>query len=234
MKHTLYLLLCLLLFCTVSAVAETGDPMLSTEDLSSIQDSYEAFLCELEDLIVEKGLLADADRESWRMYQLGDFIQNGGYGMIAAMYTPDLLQYAREEDTLLRLSVTKGDYTLSVDTMRRYTPLDSALPGLVLESTLTDGAGLPVTATIRYTASEGGFNAWDALLMIYSDVGTTITNDGRAIYWSDQPLTDDTYAPEILLHIEVMAQDGATLLMQADLTLKPSGTGWVLENDALR
>ena len=100
MRRTLCLLLALLVL-PLSALAAEGDPLLNAEELGELRESYEAFLDELEDMIVEKGLLDESQREEWRMYQLGDFFQNGGYGMIAAMYTPDLLEYAREEDTMI-------------------------------------------------------------------------------------------------------------------------------------
>ena len=98
MKRAICTLLLAALLGSASGALAADGPMLTAEDLAELQPAYEAFLDELEDLIVEKGLLADDQREAWRMYQLGDFFQNGGYGMIAAMYTPDLLVYARDVD----------------------------------------------------------------------------------------------------------------------------------------
>lgn len=235
MKPFAILLALVLALGAVSAHADEGDPLLSVDDLSRVQASYEVFLGELEDLLVEKGLLDDADREDWMMYQLGDFVQNGGYGMIAAMYTPDLLEYAREEDTMLRLSVQKGEYTLRVDTMRRYTPLDTILPGLLLESSVTDASGQPVTGRISLSASQGGFSAYDAMAQHYTDVGVSIINDGRACYWSDQPITDETSAPDVVITLEMRDPvDDGKVLLSATLTLTPSGTGWKIADGALQ
>lgn len=235
MKLFAILLILLLGLSGACAFADEGDPLLSVDDLSRVQESYEVFLGELEDLLVEKGLLDDSDRDEWMMYQLGDFVQNGGYGMIAAMYTPDLLEYAREEDTMLRLSVQKGDYTLRVDTMRRYTPLDTILPGLLLESSVTDAAGQPVTCRLQLSASQGGFSAYDAMAQHYVDVGVSIINDGRACYWSDQPITDETTAPDVVITLEMLDElDESKVLLTATLTLTPSGTGWMLADDALQ
>lgn len=235
MKKLSLLLSVLLSLCIPSALADEGDPLLTVDDLSRVQESYEAFLSELEALLLEKGLLEEDDRQEWMMYQLGDFVQNGGYGMIAAMYTPDLLEYAREEDTMLRLRTDNGEYTLHLDTMRRYTPLDTTLPGLLLESSVTDAAGQPVACRIRLTASQGGFCAYDALAQRYTEVGVSIINDGRACYWSDQPITDETSAPDIIITLEMLGMtDDSTVLASATLTLTPSGTGWMLRDDALQ
>lgn len=235
MKKLSLLLAVLLSLCVPSALADEGDPLLTVDDLSRVQESYEVFLSELEALLVEKGLLEEDDRQEWMMYQLGDFVQNGGYGMIAAMYTPDLLEYAREEDTMLRLRADNGEYTLHLDTMRRYTPLDTTLPGLLLESSVTDAAGQPVTCRIRLTASQGGFCAYDALAQRYTEVGVSIINDGRACYWSDQPITDETSAPDVIITLEMLGmEDDSTVLASATLTLTPSGTGWMLRDDALQ
>lgn len=235
MKKIALLLSCLLVLTALPVCADEGDPLLSVEDLSRVQESYEAFLKELEDLLVEKQLLEDEDREAWRMYQLGDFVQNGGYGMIAAMYTPDLLEYAREEDSLLRLSVEKNGYTLRIDTMRRFTPLDTTLPGLLLETSVEDASGQPITCSVRLSASQGGFSAYDPLSQHYQNVGVSILNDGRACYWSDQPITDATLAPSPIIDIEVVdALDDTLVLLRATLTLTPSGTGWALRDEALQ
>ncbi len=234
MKRALYILLALLLL-PIPAFAVEGDALLNAEELGRLRGAYEAFLDELEDLIVEKGLLAEDQREQWRMYQLGDFFQNGGYGMIAAMYTPDLLEYAREEDSLVSLSCETAAGRLHVDTMRSYTPLDSAQPGLLLELSLVDQADMPVPCRFRFTASQGGFITWDALHARYSDVGVSLINDGRPCYWSDQPLTTDEYAQSPVITIEILSEvNDEQALATASLTLTPSGTGWRVADDALK
>ena len=55
------------------ALADEGSPLLSVDDLLALEDSYEAFLAELGDLAVERGLLSEEDRAAWHDAQLGDF-----------------------------------------------------------------------------------------------------------------------------------------------------------------
>ena len=51
---------CLILLFTVPsfAIAAEGDPLLSVDDLLRLEESYTAFLTQLEELIVERGLLS--------------------------------------------------------------------------------------------------------------------------------------------------------------------------------
>ena len=141
-----FLMMLLLLVCLPAcAFAAEGDPLLSVDDLLSLEDSYDAFLDELEELIVERGLLSPEEREAWRDAQMGDFYQNGGYGSILVNYMPGVLSYIREEETLMQLSAhLAGGGTLYVDTMRRYTPQDSSLSGLMLTLSMTDESGVPL------------------------------------------------------------------------------------------
>lgn len=48
------------------ALADEGSPLLSVDDLLALEDSYEAFLAELGDLAVERGLLSEEDRAAWQ------------------------------------------------------------------------------------------------------------------------------------------------------------------------
>jgi len=128
-----------LMLVPAGAPAAEGDPLLSVDDLLELEDSYAAFLSELEEMIVARGLLSEEEREIWRDAQMGDFFQNGGYGSVLANYMPGVLGYLREEDTLVALSVPlSSGRTLQLDTMRRYTPQDSSLSGLMLTLTLLD------------------------------------------------------------------------------------------------
>ena len=128
------------------ALADEGSPLLSVDDLLALEDSYEAFLAELGDLAVERGLLSEEDRAAWHDAQLGDFFQNGGYGSILVSYLPGALGYTREEDTLLNLSAAFEGGRLDVMTMRRYTPGDSTLSGLMLTPSVADADGAPMDA----------------------------------------------------------------------------------------
>ena len=67
MKKTVFFV-CLSLFLALlppAAPAEEGSPLLSVDDLIVLEDSYEAFLKELGDLAVERGLLSEEDRAAW-------------------------------------------------------------------------------------------------------------------------------------------------------------------------
>ena len=104
MRKRIALFLLALAAFACPARAEEGSPLLSVDDLLELEGSYEAFLEELGDLAVERGLLSEEDRAAWHDAQLGDFFQNGGYGSILVSYLPGALGYTREEDTLLNLS----------------------------------------------------------------------------------------------------------------------------------
>ena len=93
-----FLLICFSFFLALNVTtvyADEGSPLLSVDDLLALEDSYEAFLAELGDLAVERGLLSEEDRAAWHDAQLGDFFQNGGYGSILVSYLPGALGYTR-------------------------------------------------------------------------------------------------------------------------------------------
>ena len=235
MKSTIRLCaLCLILFLTpVYALAAEGDPLLSVDDLMALEDSYGAFLDELEDLIVERGLLSEEERETWRDVQMGDFFQNGGYGSVLANYMPGLLGYVREEDTLLELSCLFEDgSTFSVDTMRRYTPRDSSLSGLMLTLRLTDASGAPVNAAFSLTATSGVFMKWDAMMSAYASVGARADSDGETVVWSDQAPLVDAKNPVITIAM-TDPETKEPLPHVIELTLTVSGDGYQVSDGAL-
>ncbi len=227
------LLLCLLLLCAPAcATAAEGDPLLSVDDLLSLQDSYDAFLDELEELIVERGLLFPEEREAWRDAQMGDFFQNGGYGSILVNYMPGVLSYIREEETLLQLSVQlEGGMTLYLDTMRRYTPQDSTLSGLMLTLSLLDENGAPMNAQFTLGGTSGVFLKWDAMASAYNSVGAAVDSDGETVVWSDQ--TPIVGAKNPTITIAVIDRDTQTALPGAALTLTVDGDGYRVEDGAL-
>ena len=215
------------------ATSEAGQ-YLTTEDLRGLQPIYEAFLQRLADVIIERGLISPEERDDWLMYQLGDYYQNGGAGMIAAMYNPGLLAEVQPQDSLLRLTKEFSSGTLRVDTMGAYSPLDGSMPGLLLEASFTDTQGLPARCRYRWKCGQGGFSTWDALGGKMVDVGIEYINDGRPAYWSDQPLTGEGTI-EWRIQLEILApDDDAIVIGTAELYLTPSGAGWELGNDALR
>lgn len=231
MKRALIALL-LMLAVPLCALAGEGDPMLSVDDLLSLEDSYEAFLSELEALIVERGLLSEEERAAWHDAQLGDFFQNGGYGSILVNYMPGVLAYVREEETVLTLRTTlEGGQVLELLTMRRYTPKDSSLSGLMLTLSLTDEGGTPLDVTYTLGSSSGVFLKWDALTGSYVSVGASTASGGETIVWSGQTPVPDAKGPVITIGIvDVETQES---LPGAVLTLSVDGEGYVLAEDAL-
>jgi len=230
MKKLLILAALLFLFPACAWAAE-GDPLLSVDDLLSLENSYNAFLGELEALIVERGLLSEEEREIWRDAQMGDFFQNGGYGSILANYMPGVLGYIREEETLLQISCPVSAGTLYVDTMRRYTPQDSSLSGLMLTMSLADPDGLPMDAYFSLTSTSGVFLKWDAMSGSYISVGATAQSEGETVVWSDQAPIAGAKNPEIIISIlDLQTQE---ILSAARLTLTVDGDGYRIEDSAL-
>ena len=227
-----FLILAVLLFLLPAcACAAEGDPLLSVDDLLSLQDSYDAFLCELEALIVERGLLSEEEREVWHDMQMGDFFQNGGYGSILANYMPGVLGYIREEETLLQLSCPVSIGTLYVDTMRRYTPQDSSLSGLMLTMSLSGTDGMPMDASFSLTSTSGVFLKWDAITGAYASVGAAALSDGETVVWSDQAPIAGAKNPEIT--ITVTKTETQDILCSGLLTLIVDDDGYRIEDDAL-
>jgi hypothetical protein len=215
------------------ASPETGQ-YLTPEDLRKLEPAYENFLRQLADVIVERGLISPEERGDWMMYQLGDYYQNGGAGMIAAMYNPGLLSEVKPRDSLRRLTKDFLTGVLRVDTMGAYSPLDGSMPGLLLEASFTDPQGMPMRCRFRWRCGQGGFSTWDALGERVADVGVDYVNDGRTAYWSDQPIIGEP-SGEWRIQLDVLApDDDANVLGSAELALTPAGSGWELEQDALR
>lgn len=230
MRRVLILIM-LLVMLPLCALAAEGDPLLSVDDLLSLQDSYDAFLDALEELIVERGLLSPEEREAWRDAQMGDFFQNGGYGSILANYMPGVLGYVREEETLLQLSASVPGGTLYVDTMRRYTPQDTSLSGLMLTMSLSDESGMPMDVSFSLTSSSGVFLKWDAMTSAYASVGATALSDGETVVWSDQVPIEGAKDPTIT----ISAIDPATqeTITAGVLTLTVDGDGYRVQDGAL-
>lgn len=230
MKIFLTLAVLLALFPACALCAE-GDPLLSVDDLLSLESSYDAFLDELEELIVERGLLSPEEREIWRDAQMGDFFQNGGYGSILANYMPGVLGYIREEETLLQLSCRTDVGTLYIDTMRRYTPQDSSLSGLMLTVSLMDEDGVPMNAGFTLSSTSGVFLKWDAMTGAYTSVGASAQSDGETVVWSAQAPIAGAKNP--IIHIAVSDPVTQEILCTGALTLTVDGDGYRVTEDAL-
>ena len=224
-------LLMLLALLPVCALAAEGDPLLSVDDLLSLQASYDAFLDELESLIIERGLLSPEEREAWRDAQMGDFFQNGGYGSILANYLPGVLGYIREEETYVQLQTRVACGTLYVDTMRRYTPQDSSLSGLMLTMSLVDTDGVPMDVSFSLSSTSGVFLKWDAMMGAYVSVGATAHSDSETVVWSDQAPIVGAKNPEI--RIDVMDVSSQEPVASGILTLTVDGDGYRVTDSAL-
>jgi len=222
-----------LMLVPAGAPAAEGDPLLSVDDLLELEDSYAAFLSELEEMIVARGLLSEEEREIWRDAQMGDFFQNGGYGSVLANYMPGVLGYLREEDTLVALSVPlSSGRTLQLDTMRRYTPQDSSLSGLMLTLTLLDENGAPLDVSFELGSTSGVFLKWDAMTGSYASVGVRAQSDGETVVWSDQ--TPSAGAKNPVLTITMTdTQTQQPLEGAAQLTLTVDGDGYRIADGAL-
>lgn len=229
MKSRVCVLLLLLALSALPAYAEEGSPLLSVDDLLSLEESYEIFLEQLGDLAVERGLLSDDERAAWHDAQMGDFFQNGGYGSILVNYMPGALGYTREEDTLLTLHAGLDGGTLELMTMRRYTPRDSTLSGLMLTPSMADDSGMPLDAHYSFGSTSGVFMKWDALLGAYVSVGATAESDGETVVWSDQTPAENAKNPIITITVT----NGQESLGEAALTLTVDGEGYRVEDDAL-
>lgn len=229
MNSRICVLLLVLTLFALPAHAEEGSPLLSVDDLLSLEESYEVFLEQLGDLAVERGLLSEDERAAWHDAQLGDFFQNGGYGSILVNYMPGALDYTREEETLLTLSAKLDGGTLELMTMRRYTPRDSTLSGLMLTPSMTDDAQMPMDAHYSFGSTSGVFMKWDALLGTYVSVGATAESDGETVVWSAQTPAENAKNPVLTITVS----NGREPLGEAALTLTVDGEGYRVDDYAL-
>lgn len=220
-QSALLLVLCLSL--SFAALGET-DAYLSGSDLKALEPAYEAFLNRLADTLIEKGLLPEADREAWLLYQLGDFLQNGGYGSIVAMYTPGLLSMADESVAMRRFQLDTPRGKLQLNTLKRYSPLYSSLPGLPLDAELHDGSSpLPVACRFRWTVTGGMLMIWDGNGVV--EVGSTYTSDGRPLYWSETPVEGCRED----LRLELLRLEEDVAMASITLTVVSEGGCWLPE-----
>ena len=229
MNSRICILLLVLTLFALPVHAEEGSPLLSVDDLLSLEESYEVFLEQLGDLAVERGLLSEDERAAWHDAQMGDFYQNGGYGSSLVNYMPGALDYTREEETLLTLSAKLDGGTLELMTMRRYTPRDSTLSGLMLTPSMTDDAQMPMDAHYSFGSTSGVFMKWDALLGTYVSVGATAESDGETVVWSAQTPAENAKNPVLTITVT----NGREPLGEAALTLTVDGEGYRVDDYAL-
>lgn len=225
MKRYLGMLVCLCLLLPCKALA-MEEAYLSGEALKALEPAFEAFVEQLADTLVGQDLLAASDKEDWILYQLGDYLQNGGYGTIAVMYTPGLLGMADESITVRRLQLDTGAGSLTLETLRRYHQYHSSLPGLPLDVDLLDAEGEPVPCRFRWTASYGSFFVWDGTQGQVVDVGATYIWDGRPLYWFAEPVEDISET----LELEILKEEEEVKLASASLTVVSGDEYWAPED----
>ena len=132
----------------------------------------------------------------------------------------------------MQLSTRLADgSTLYVDTMRRYTPQDSSLSGLMLTLSMTDESGVPQDVGFTLSSASGVFLKWDAMESAYVSVGASAGSDGETVVWSDQTPAQGARNPEIL--ITIVDPDTQETLAGAALTLTVDGDGYRVDEGAL-
>lgn len=230
MKRTLlFFLACL--FLASAAFAAEGEPMLSYDDLLSIEGSYEQFLNQLADLLIKRELLSQEERQTWISLQEGDFLSNGGYGSIMTNFYPGVLDYAQEEEQVIELHAIVSAGVINLLTMRRYSPDDSSLSGLILTLNMENDEGAPLEASFALNATDGIFYKWDALSASYINVGTSVRSEGETVLWSCATPVEGAQNPKIT--ISGMTLEDESPLGEAVLTLTISGSSYLIEDDAL-
>lgn len=221
MKRWILMCLCVCFLLSGSAFA---DSMLSAQDLQAVQPEFEIFLEALADVLEQRGLLDADQREDWIAFQLGDYMQNGGYGTIAVMYNPDLLTQVEPDMMLLRRQILIEDWTLRLDTLRAFRPNASTLPGLPLEAILLTDDDVPVECRFRWYASSGQLLVWDGISGEVQPMGASVVTEGQPVYWQESPVGAKTET----LTLELLAIDTDETLGEYVLTLVSDGQGWTV------
>ncbi len=224
------MVLCLLL-CS-SAWASEGDPLLSIDDLLSIQGPFEALIDSVGEIAVRNGFLEASELSEWKRMQLGDFLSNGGYGSILINYMPGILKYAVEEEMPLELSASVGEgRTLEVLTMRRFESSEGTTTVLPIALSMQDAEGLPMPVRYEIGSNSGMLYKWDAGAGRYVSVGQSTESEGEIVGWiGEAPAVD---ASNVLIEIQAFTLDNDRSVAEAELTLYPSGAGYDLDISSL-
>lgn len=225
MKRWIALLLCLCLSPLGVALAMDG-AYLTGEEMSALEPKFEAFIEVLADTLVAKGLLSEAEREPWIYYQLGDFMQNGGFGAITIGYTAG--GWGQEDDpvALRRFALETEVGTLYLDTLGRYEEAYSPLPGLPLDTEVLDAQGAAVACRFRWTATGGSFEKWDAAMGETVKVGITYTSDGEPLYWYETPVE----GIDEVLTLDILSREEEGILASVALTVRAGDGYWTVED----
>ncbi len=226
------LILTALMCCFLSpAWAAEGGAFLGLDDLREMEEAYESFLFTFEEKLLEKGLLTAEERETWHNAQMGDYFSNGGFGSVLISYYPGMLMLTREEDTQQRLTASLQNGNLSLMTMRRYTPEDSSLPGLMLSFEMEDSAGAPKNAGFHLSSDSGVFYLWDAIQNNYVSMGMNVESNGESVIFSCPTPAENARNPEIL--IDILDPETGEEIGKAVLVLQVEEKGYRIDEHAL-
>lgn len=223
MKRWLAVLVCLCLLPCAAGAMEGA--YLTGEEIKALEPSFEAFLSALADTLVTHGILPESEREAWMLYQLGDFIQNGGFGSISVSYAPGMMETVDAAVAMRRFSLQLEDGLLVLETLRRYLEQYSPLPGLPLDAELLGDEGAAVPCRFRWTASSGILLFWDGAVAETVEVGATYISDGRPLYWYALPQEDG----HATLTLDLLHETEDTTLGVATLSLVSDGEAWMPE-----
>lgn len=221
-----WVILLLLFLLPAFAAAEEG-PYLTSEVLRELQPAYEAFLNELVEQLISHGLLPEDDRQAWINYQMGDYLQSGGYGSITALYTPGLLELSDESVALKTFSLETEAGTLRLNTLNRYSLTYSPLPGLPLDDIELIGEdGALVDCRYRWVAPHGTLLIWDGVIDELVNVGATYINTGKTLFWSAETVD----GVEESLTLEILAPDEDRTLAALELLVISGPNCWSPES----
>lgn len=217
-------LLCLCMLAASPAGAVEG-AYLPGDVLRTLEPTFEAFVTQLADVLVERDLLQASQKEEWILYQLGDFVQNGGFGSIIVLYTPGLLGIADESVTIRRFTLETEAGTLLLETLRQYEEQYSPLPGLPLDVKLLDENGEPVDARFRWTATGGDFLVWDDTREQVNEANSYVGDVSVPVYWYEEPYG----GIEETLTLEVLTSGEDSILATATLLVRSGEESWTTE-----
>ena len=127
--------------------------------------------------------------------------------------------------TLGRLSVQTDAGQLVLETLQYYSPERSSLPGLPLDTTITDAEGREVACRFRWIAPTGMLMVWDETAGQVVEVGATYISDGRPLYWFEEPAEGLT--EELTLEILHAVEDRE--LARVTLRLRVQDGCWMPE-----
>lgn len=225
-KRSIILCLCLCM-CLLPALATAVEgAYLSADELRGLEPTFEAFLEEMADVLVDKGLLSPTEREAWILYQLGDFMQNGGFGTMTIGYTSG--GWGREDDpvAMRRFLLETPAGTLYLETLGQYEESYSPLPGLPLDTELMDENGAAVPCRFRWTATSGSFEIWDNAKGETVPVGITYTSEGEPLYWYEEPID----GIDEVLTLDILSEEDDTVpLATVKLTVRSENDAWKVE-----